>query len=299
VVARPAIRGERGQGAVEWIGLVLLVCALVLALLAVGGARVPGAGLASAIYGRILCAVDLADVCSSDPELVAAYGPELASVVRSNAPEIRYEAGMSALPVDFRACRDAECGNGPSAGEVAASASGEPVAAFVHVVDCRPGAAAATESRGFDCSSSREGNLYVQYWLYYEDSTSVRDLPGQVGHHEDDWESYQLRITPEGADARASSHNGYDYEGGPRNWLSDAGIAHRSAWGPATGSTYVSGGSHAGHVREDDWVPGRWTAPGDLELIPIETLDAARRTRFAIDPPWRKPVFRDPEDEAT
>jgi hypothetical protein len=53
-------------------------------------------------------------------------------------------------------------------------------------------------------------------------------------------------------------------------------------------------------VQEDDWVPGRWTAPGDLELIPIETLDAeARRTRFAIVPPWRKPVYRDPEDEGT
>ena len=54
----------------------------------------------------------------------------------------------------------------------------------------------------------------------------MRDLPGGVGYHEDDWESYQLRITPDGADARASSHNGYDYEGGPRNWLSDAGVVH-------------------------------------------------------------------------
>jgi hypothetical protein len=46
--------------------------------------------------------------------------------------------------------------------------------------------------------------------------------------------------------------------------------------------------------------PSRWTPGGDLRLIPTETLDAgARRTRFAITPPWRKPVFWDPEDQGT
>jgi hypothetical protein len=46
--------------------------------------------------------------------------------------------------------------------------------------------------------------------------------------------------------------------------------------------------------------PSRWTPGGDLRLIPTETLDAgARRTRFAIAPPWRKPVYRDPEDQGT
>jgi hypothetical protein len=292
------IRGERGQSTVEWVGLVLLVALLLVALLAPLAGRLPGAGLVEAIYGRILCAVELSDACSSDPELAAAYGPDLASLVRSGAPEIRYEEGMSALPVDFRACRGPRCGNGPEAGAVSASDSGQPAAAFVHVVDCRPEAVAQTEARGLDCSGSRAGNAYVQYWLYYEDSTSLGGLP--AAHHEDDWESYQVRITPEGTDARASSHHGYNYGGGAGNWLSDAGVTHRAAWGPATGSTYVSGGSHAGHVQEDDWVPGRWTAPGDLELIPIETLDTkARRTRFAIVPPWRKPVYRDPEDEGT
>jgi hypothetical protein len=44
----------------------------------------------------------------------------------------------------------------------------------------------------------------------------------------------------------------------------------------------------------------RWTPAARLELIPIETLDArALHTRFAITPPWRKAVFRDPEDEGT
>jgi hypothetical protein len=35
-------------------------------------------------------------------------------------------------------------------------------------------------------------------------------------------------------------------------------------------------------------------------MVPIETLDpAARRTRFAVVPPWRKPVYHDPEDQGT
>ena len=159
-----AIGGERGQATAEWIGLVLMVSLLMLGVLTLLGTGLPGATLARAIYGRLLCAVDLADVCSSDPELAAAYGPELASLVRSDAPEIRYEDGMSALPVDFRACRGPRCGNGPEAGAVAASDTGQPAAAFVHVVDCRPEALTQTEARGFDCSGERLGNLYVQYW---------------------------------------------------------------------------------------------------------------------------------------
>ena len=116
-------------------------------------------------------------------------------------------------------------------------------------------------------------------------------------------------------DARATSHNGYNYKGGPGNWLSDIGISQRAAWGPETGHLYVSGGSHAGHVFESGDSPthravahiripifggvphrSRWTPADRLELIPIEDLDgAARRTAFAVIPPWHKPSYRDPE----
>ena len=188
-------------------------------------------------------------------------------------------------------------GNGPSSGGVWASDTGRLATAFVHVVDCR-----AAEPRGRDCSGGRAGNLYIQYWLFYEDSTSLRALPGRVGSHQDDWEGYQVRIGPGGTDARATSHHGYNYDGGLGSWLSDAGLVHRSAWGPSTGLLYVSGGSHAGHVHEDrrPGRPSRWTPADRLNLVPIETLDrAARRTGFAVVPPWRKPVYRDPEDQGT
>jgi hypothetical protein len=245
---------------------------------------------------------------------------------------------MTALPVDFRSCRGRACGNGPDSGPVWRSDTGEPAAAFVHVVDCRAAEPGGSGPERRDCSGARAGNLYLQYWLYYENSNSLRALPGSVGSHEDDWEGYQVRIGPGGTDARATSHHGYNYDGGLGSWASDAGLVRRSAWGPSTGRLYVSGGSHAGHVHENRRLslrrirraggaagagalatlrgagarvrvsrrltalppPTRWTPADRLTLVPIETLGpAARRTRFAVVPPWRKPVYRDPEDEGT
>lgn len=291
-------RREHGQAAAEWIGLVALVLLVLVATLAAAGAGSPAAGLARAIVTRLLCAANLTAACSSDGALVAAYGSEVAAAVSGHAPKIVYEQGMTALPVDFRSCRWKSCGNGPDSGPVWKSDTGQPAVAFVHVVDCRTGEA---DWRGYDCSGARAGNLYLQYWLYYEDSTSLRDLPGDVGSHEDDWEGFQVRVGPAGTDARATSHRGYNYRGGPGSWLSDAGIVHRSGWGPSRGRLYVSGGSHAGHVDEEGGEPPpRWTPSERLALVPIEGLDgSARETRFAVVPPWRKPVYFDPEDEGT
>ena len=301
--AAGSIRSQSGQSSAEWVGLVSLVAAALLATLAVAAGALPGTGLARTIAAKIVCAAGVGEGCSAeiaDP-VTAAYGALIAKTVRADAPRLVYEAGSSALPVDFRSCRGPICGNGPRSGIVTRSNTGAPATAFVHVVDCRPPALADTEARGFDCGDGRAGNLYLQFWLYYEDSTSLRDLPGDVGFHQDDWESFDVRITPDGVENRASSHHGYNYDGGVGSWLSDAGVLHRSAWGAATGIEYVSGGSHAGHVHEDDpAAPARWTPAGALELIPIESLStAALHTHFAIAAPWRKGVYRDPEDEGT
>jgi hypothetical protein len=336
--------GERGQATTEWIALVLLVSLLLAGLLAATAARVLTTDLTRAIAARLVCAARLFDACSEPSELVAAYGPELAAAVEESAPEIAYEAGMSELPVDFRSCRGGRCGHGPQAGRVWSSDTGEPAVAFVHVVDCRTAEAReAGERRGYDCSGGRAGSLYVQYWLYYGDSATApwSDLPGRPGFHRDDWESYQVRIGENESEARASSHHSYAYRGGLVNWLSDAGVITKAAWGEATGRLYVSSGSHAGHVYEPPRLdvargmrtpgrvgalataatggqssllprhrlgvrfvsrrrPARWTPAGRLRLIPIEGLGAApRRARFAVVPPWRKPVYRDPEEEGT
>jgi hypothetical protein len=163
-MSRRSLHGRQsGQATAEWVGLVLLVCAGLAGLLA-AGVKLPGASLAEAVADRILCAVSFEGRCGEAAALVSAYGDEVAGIVREHAPGIAYESGMRALPVDFRDCRTPGCGDGARRGIVSHSAAGEPVVAFVHVVDCRTGSAAGTEARGGDCSGPRRGNLYLQYW---------------------------------------------------------------------------------------------------------------------------------------
>src|SRR5215218_1809404 len=244
------MRSERGQGTVEWVGLVLLVSAAMLALVA-AGARVPGAPLARALADRILCAASLADGCGDEPALIAAYGSDVGSLVRQQMPVLAFEEGSRAVPVDFRRCRSSGCGDATGEDLVSETDAGLPVTAFVHVVDCRSEAAERTEAGGADCSGDRHGNLYVQYWTYYADSATLRGVPiaGKKGYHHDDWESVQFRVGPDGSvDQRASSHHGYNYKRSSGNWASDAGIASHDGWGEATHLLLVSGGSHAGNA---------------------------------------------------
>ena len=176
----PGRSGGQGQTTIEWTGLVLLVCLLALGVLAALGARLPATGLARTVAARLICAAGLSDACAVEPELVAAYGAELAGQVERNAPRIIYEQGMTALPVDFRSCRGGRCGNGPDAGRC-----GAPTPASPQRRSCTSWTAVTTgrwsrrAARRIDCSGERAGHLYIQYWLYYEDSTSLRDLPGR------------------------------------------------------------------------------------------------------------------------
>ncbi len=296
----------------------MLVALLVAGALAGLGPLPLGVSLARSVGAKLICAIELSDSCHRDPELTAAYGADLAQAVREHAPMIFYEHGMRALPVDFRTCRFASCGDAAGEGRVWHTDRGGPATAFVHVIDCRAGepAAFAGANRPADCSGSRAGNLYIQYWLYYAESATLRGVPvvGAKGYHLDDWESYQVRVGPDGdRDARASSHNGYNYRQGAQDWGSDAGIGivraateavglrNHNGWGPDIGFLFVSGGSHAGSVEA--FLPNysRLTPPRHLALVPLEPVAAGeqRAPNFAISPPWRKRVWSDPEDEGT
>jgi hypothetical protein len=227
-------------------------------------------------------------------------------------PTIAFEEGSRAVPVDFRRCRSTACADGSERGLVHRSDEGLAVTAFVHVVDCREREAEHSETEGADCSGPRRGNLYLQYWTYYADSATLRDLPiAGEGFHPDDWEGVQIRIGPDGqVDQRASSHNGYNYARSTGNWGSDAGIepiragaealGARAAngWGPETHLLLVSGGSHAGNAigipHVDRVTPGR-----RVHLVPLERVAAADDSTFAIVPPWLKKVWLDPEAEGT
>lgn len=292
----------------------MLACvALLFAALLAVGMRVPGNELARAVASRLLCAASLADGCGDQPVLIAAYGSEVGRLARERMPTLAFEAGSRAVPVDFRRCRRAVCGDAGAEGNVHRTGAWLPVTAFVHVVDCRVGEAERSEVAGAECSGERAGNLYLQYWTYYADSATLRDVPvaGRRGYHRDDWESAQLRIHPDGsAEQRASSHHGYNHRRSAANWGSDAGFGplrslaeaagarRRGGWGPATGLHLVSGGSHAGNVGEGDrgvrFVPGR-----RVHLVPLEPIAATDRTAFAVSPPWQKKVWLDPEAEET
>ena len=286
---------ERGQGTVEWVGLVAVVSFLLVALVATG-VRAPGTELARAVASRMLCAVSMADGCGDEPALIAAYGSEVGELVRRHMPTLFFEQGSRALPVDFRRCRDTECGDGSARGLVHESDAGMPETAFVQVIE-------------------GGGNLYIQYWLYYADSATLRGVPiaGDAGYHHDDWESVDIRIgTDGGVDERASSHHGYNYARSLANAGSDTGIGPLkdvaeavgarpdNGWGPETHMLVVSGGSHAGNadgfLRIDRITPGR-----RVHLVPLEPIATGEGAAygFAISPPWRKRVWRDAEATGT
>ncbi len=189
----------------------------------------------------------------------------------------------------------------------------------------------------------RGGRTYIQYWLYYPDSNSaiagsdkaweyrhlvpvvggvLRALGDYPGYHRDDWESYFVRIDPDGqAWVRASSHG---------HWQGCKLASCRNSWTAQTGWTRVSRGSHAGHIplrseptggggpvtpmpsrfageRRLRWrhfpqLPGvhiheRTTTAEGLRLIPLETRDHAgyRPLDEDIRPPWQKDAYDDPE----
>lgn len=304
--------GQRGQGSVEWIGTVCLV-ALAFAVAVAVGVRVPGGALARAVASRILCAAAPADGCGDEPALIAAYGTEVGGLVRRHMPTIVFDPGSRAVPVDFRRCRATACGDADPEGLVHRTDRRLPVTAFVHVVDCRAEGREDAEAEGSDCSGERAGSLYLQYWLYYADSATLRGVPiaEDEGYHRDDWESVAIRIGADGTvSERASSHNGYNYSREDFNWASDAGIDPLSelaelvdaraegGWGPETHLLLVSGGSHAGNAAGHHEL-ARFTPGRRVHLIPLEPIAAEDGSTFAISPPWRKRVWRDPEASGT
>jgi hypothetical protein len=282
--------GERGQSTVEWTALVLLVSLALSILAAIVGIGLPGAALADAIASRMICAVGLSECTGKESLLAAAYGSELASMVGELAPEVRYEDGMRALPVDYRRCREDACADGAEEGDVARSLTGERTTAFLRVIDCRAGSPTFTAEA--NCAPPARGNIYLQYWFYYPGSATgegsiapgpIREVTTALGapsYHPDDWEGYQVRIGPAGTFARASSHHGYG-----------------SGWEPARGGFHVAGGSHAGAIAPRDY--DRITRPAGLRLVPLEEVARREDASFAVTPPWRKRVWTDPEYEGT
>jgi hypothetical protein len=257
-------RSQLGQATVEWSALAV-VLALAFSAMAVVIARTDGWAFGERVVHALVCAVE--GGCEERDSLSLAYGDDVAEQVRRHAPNIVYERRSAALPIDFRRCRETRCSDGPDAARaIDHSAAGLPVTAFTRVVDRR----------------ARGGSLYLQYWFYYPESFTggVGRMFGDAwpGFHPDDWEAYQVRVSPAGqASARATAHGGY-----------------ASGWSRAGGWYRVSGGSHAGHLV--DLPRGeRMTPRSELTLVPLERLRRTQGYSFEVTPPWRKEVYTRPE----
>ncbi len=304
--------GCSGQASPEWIGLALALAAALGAMFVVAGPSAPG--FAHSVYRSLLCAASLSGGCPERPGLATTYGGEVGRTLRSHAPELRLEDGVLGMPVDFRTCRGSACAEG-SGLDRSGSVAGEPATLFTRVIDCRAGGAG---SGGVACGGEASGNLYLQYWAYFPESSTFRGVPflAARGHHRHDWETLQVRIEPDGTvSQRASSHAGYVYGRSALNWPSDAGlrgaeraletlgIRQRGGWGRWTGRWYVAGGSHAGAASADPSSHPVTVGRDRIRLIPLEravTGPLARPARFdPIAPPWRKRVWTDPEAGGT
>jgi len=286
------VRCERGQAALEWVGLVLLVCLACGAAVAAGAGAVDGRPLGAELARALVCAVR-GDCDEEADALRDAYGARDAALVREFLPNLVYEPRTRTLPVDFRDCRSHRCSDAPDEERLdvhrAGGRRGAEATVFTHVVH-------------------DGGETFLQYWLYYPDSTSTwmgsaavwntvierttgRDYPGW---HEDDWESVQVRIDDAtgAARLRASSHGWYQgcKESRCKNeW---------TRWG---GWSRVSYGSHAGHIPQPERDPDeRTTTAAGVRLVPLERLTAPERaTAFDVTPPWEKRVYLDPRSEST
>jgi hypothetical protein len=291
----------------------------------VAGPNVDGRSFGGFLTHRIVCAVK-GGCDDGAAALAGTYGTRDATLLRRHAPDLVYEPGEAQLPVDWRECRARRCADAPDDRDLDAhrSHSGRRATLFTRVV-------------------RRGGRTYLQYWLYYPDSNSTvagsdklwrgitrtrlgRGILGgkapYPGFHRDDWEGYQVRVDRDGRVAvRSTSHGHYQH-------CKHAQCHNR--WGPPTGWTRVSRGSHAGHIplrsqvrglrlggrlppfglrrpilthRHRPSLPGRdlrerTTTSEGLRLVPLESMDRRRyrRLRKSIRPPWRKRVYRHPED---
>ena len=315
-------RSERGQTTVEWTALVLLVACALGAMVTVAP-RVDGRSFGGFIAHSIVCAVRGGGCDAGGEELARAHGVADAELLRRYAQGLVYEPGTYVLPVDPRECRSHRCADAPDDRDLDVHASkrgGVRATAFTHVV-------------------RRDGSTYLQYWLYYPDSTStVGNIAGAwnrvadvaqsdagagpeapkpyPGYHPDDWESVQVRIDRSGqAWVRASSHHGYQ------------GCKSRACaneWTAATGWSRVSRGSHAGHIplrerggqltlslRDGFGTTPRSYSPRypgvDLRerttsaagLRLVPVDSLPRDMRFQVSPPWEKEVYRDPRSNST
>jgi hypothetical protein len=257
---------ERGQGTVEYAGLLAALVVLV-GLIALTSAsdppRIPWSDLIRVTRHRIV----------RTPDERALRDRVLGPLIATTAPSIvleRDEYGRDfAIPVSD-SCRSESC----------AAYGRARCVLYVHVV------------RGPE-------QTVFEYWTYYPTSqTDHLPILQLQGYHRDDWEGLEVAFDakgrPEGA--RGSAHLGWN---GSAPWWDE----RRDNWAPYAGIAYRAAGSHAtGLQRADlDLAGDGWN--GDLggvvaSACRLRAADRAARVARAFDPgavaPWAKQAWSDP-----
>jgi hypothetical protein len=260
---------ERGQGTIEYVGL-LGMLALLAALLAIAMA-----GDAPSIpWSHLLQSPRR----SHTPDERALRNPLSGPLIAAAAPSIVLErddfGDDLAVPVTD-ACRYPGCATYGKAQCVL----------YVHVVK--------TPER-----------TVLEYWTYYPRSqTDHLPLRALQGFHRDDWEGLEVAFSAGGQllGARGSAHLGWN---GAGPWWDE----RRDNWAPYGGVIYRAAGSHAIGLRRGDLDLAGDGWNGDLAVVPaaacdLRAADRAGRGARVFDPgavaPWDKQAWNDPGVEHT
>lgn len=262
---------ERGQGTVEYLGL-LAALAVLLGLLALAAASgPPELPWASLIHLPWHHHVDTLDER-------ALHDPLLGALIVAAAPTIVVERDAwgddTSIP-SSDGCRYLGC---------AALAKGRCVL-YVHVVH-------------------EPARMVFEYWTYYPTSqTDHLPIVALQGYHRDDWEGLEVALTADGQvqGARGSAHLGWN---GSAPWWDE----RRDDFASYRGVAYRAAGSHALGLRRDDLDLAGDSWNGDLGVVPssaceLRAADRASKRARSFDPgavaPWRKQAWRDPGVEHT
>ena len=274
---------------------------------------VDGRSFGAALAHRLACAVK-GGCDDGDGDLRRIYGDRDAELVRHHLQGLVFEPGERQLPVDWRTCRKVDCAVAPDDRDldVHRSDAGLPATVFTRVL-------------------RRGERRYIQYWFYYPDSNSAWARVGQ------DLEAHAGRAARPSGDRRGSLPGlsrgrlgGRDgacrrdgrtavrvTSHGHWQWCKHRRCAGR--WGPATGWTRVSRGSHAGHVPAELEGPGRdkrvgyrprlpgrdlrerTVSPDGIRLVPLEGIEKGRYRRLdpGISPPWQKDAYANPDSSGS
>ena len=207
------MRRSTGQATIELLVLCGLAAAVALAL---GTALASGAAAATA--GALRRALRPPHPVHDDTWALGS--PTWGPLLRRYAPRLVLERDRygedDEVPVEFTRCRQRPC---------ARLGVGRP-AMYVHLVR-RPDAA------------------FLHYWFYYPDSRTTHLPDGGLGTHADDWEGVIVRLTADGAAARATAHGGLAGSGpwwaaapgwrpiGPHPVIYRASGSHANGFAPA------------------------------------------------------------------